>query len=48
VAQSFAGTGKVTYVDVRDCVPDKSEWHDELHPTSAGFKRVAARIKPLL
>jgi hypothetical protein len=29
-------------------VPDKSEWHDELHPTSAGFKRVAARIKPLL
>jgi hypothetical protein len=48
VAKSFADTGKVTYVDVRNCVPNKSDWHDELHPTSAGFKKVAARIRPVL
>lgn len=48
IAQAFAATGRVVYVDVRGCVPSKSEWHDEIHPTSAGFKKIAARIKPVL
>jgi hypothetical protein len=48
IQQGFAATGRVFYVDVRGCVPNKSDWHDELHPNSAGFKKVAARIKPLL
>jgi hypothetical protein len=48
VAQSFAGTGKVHYVDVRGTLTKKSEWHDELHPKSPGFKKVAAKIRPKL
>jgi hypothetical protein len=48
IAQNFAGTGKVRYVDVRNLLPKKSEWHDELHPGSDGFKKVAALIKPHL
>jgi metacaspase-1 len=48
IQQSFAGTGRVIYVDVRNSVPNKSDWHDELHPTSAGFKKVAAKIKAVL
>lgn len=48
IKQSFASTGRVVYVDVRGSVPSKSEWHDEIHPNSAGFKKVAARIKAVL
>ncbi|MFN0191734.1 MAG: hypothetical protein ACKVP5_07125 [Aestuariivirga sp.] len=48
IAQSFAGTGKVRYVDVRNVVTKKSEWHDELHPGSDGFKKIAALVKPHL
>jgi hypothetical protein len=48
IAQSFAGTGKVRYVDVRNVLTKKSEWHDELHPKSDGFKKIAAVVKPHL
>lgn len=48
VAQSFAATGKVHYVDVRGSVTDKDDWYDELHPRSRGFKRIAAKIRPKL
>jgi hypothetical protein len=29
-------------------VTKKSEWHDELHPKSDGFKKIAALVKPHL
>jgi lysophospholipase L1-like esterase len=45
VQQSFAATGKVVYVDVRNTLPNKSQWDDELHPNSAGFKKIAAKIR---
>jgi hypothetical protein len=48
VAQGFAATGKVTYVDVRGTVKKKSDWYDELHPRSRGFKKIAALIRPKL
>lgn len=33
----------VHYVDCRGAVPD-AEWYDELHPTNAGYAKVASRI----
>jgi lysophospholipase L1-like esterase len=48
VAQSFAASGKVHYVDVRGTVTGKAEWYDEIHPRSSGFKRIAAKIKAKL
>jgi hypothetical protein len=48
VAQGFAATGKVFYVDVRNTVTSKADWYDELHPRSSGFKRIAAKIRPVL
>lgn len=48
IEQSFAGSGRVFYVDVRGSVPAKSDWHDEIHPKSGGFKTIAARIKAVL
>jgi hypothetical protein len=48
LAQSFAATGKVAYVDVRGAVKTKPEWYDEIHPRSPGFKKVAALIRPHL
>lgn len=35
----------VICVDTRNTVTSKSEWHDELHPKSSGFKKVAAKIR---
>jgi lysophospholipase L1-like esterase len=35
--------GKVTYIDCREIIPS-GEWHDELHPTDAGFAAVAERF----
>jgi hypothetical protein len=48
VAQSLAATGKVAYVDVRGTVTGKSDWYDEIHPRSKGFKKIAAKIRPKL
>jgi hypothetical protein len=48
IAQGFAATNKVRYVDVRNVVTKKSEWHDELHPKSDGFRKIAALVKPHL
>ena len=31
----------VHVVDVRGTLPARSDWHDELHPSSQGFKKVA-------
>jgi hypothetical protein len=31
----------VHVVDVRGTLPERSDWHDELHPSSQGFKKVA-------
>ena len=35
--------GSVVHVDCRNLVGEK-EWHDELHPTDAGFRKVAERF----
>ena len=48
LAQSFAATGKVVYVDVRGAVKTKPEWYDEIHPKSPGFKKVAALVRAKL
>jgi hypothetical protein len=48
VAQSFAATGKVVYVDVRGIVTNKADWYDEIHPRSNGFKKIAAKIRAKL
>jgi hypothetical protein len=32
----------IRIVDVRGTLTSRSDWHDELHPTGEGFKRVAA------
>jgi hypothetical protein len=34
-----------TYVDLRGIVPDKRDWHDEIHPTSKGFEAIAEKIR---
>lgn len=34
--------GKVHHVDLRNVVG--GDWHDELHPTRAGFERVCQRV----
>lgn len=34
----------VQIVDLRGALPSLSDWHDELHPTGAGFKKVAKRF----
>jgi hypothetical protein len=38
-------SSRVICVDTRNTVTSKSEWHDELHPNSDGFKKVAAKIR---
>jgi hypothetical protein len=48
VAQGFSSTRRVTYVDVRTCVPNKSEWLDEIHPNSDGFKTIAKLIRQVM
>lgn len=36
------------HVDLRGLLPRPSDWEDEIHPTDAGFRRVALRIKERL
>ncbi len=36
------------HVDVRNTLPDLSDWADELHPTDAGFAKVAGLFAPVL
>lgn len=36
----------VRYVDLRGTVTSKTQWFDELHPNSTGFKKITAKIKP--
>jgi hypothetical protein len=48
IRTDFSSSGRITYVDVREAVPDKSEWFDEIHPNTAGFKRVTSLIKAVL
>ncbi len=38
----------VQIVDVRGALPSLSDWHDELHPTGAGFKKVAKRFHQVI
>ncbi len=35
-------------VDVRGTLPSPSEWNDELHPTAAGFRKVASRFNEVI
>lgn len=32
---------QVTHIDLRNCVGGVDEWHDELHPRDAGFRRIS-------
>jgi hypothetical protein len=48
IRNDFAASGRVTYVDVRNAVPNKAEWFDEIHPNTAGFRRVTSLIKAAL
>jgi hypothetical protein len=36
------------HADLRHTLPDLEDWNDEIHPTDDGFRRIAARIAPLL
>jgi N-acetylmuramoyl-L-alanine amidase len=38
----------VWHVDCRGAMPDVSDWADEIHGTSAGFAKVAARFRPVI
>ncbi len=38
----------VAYVDLRGVVDDDAEWHDEIHPSGAGFGRMTDRIAQVL
>ena len=40
--------GKVYHVDCRGAVDPKTQWHDELHPTDAGFASAAARFREVI
>lgn len=33
------------YVDLLDTLKTKDDWFDELHPTTAGFKKLAAKVR---
>lgn len=33
--------GRFDYVDLRGLLPDDADWNDEMHPTEAGFHRLA-------
>lgn len=39
---------QVWLVDCRGAMPDLDDWIDEIHGTSKGFKKVAARFKPVI
>lgn len=47
VAGDSAVTG-VHVVDVRGCLPEVTDWADEIHATDAGFGRVAERFRAVL
>ncbi len=38
------GQERAHHVDLRKTLTKRSEWRDELHPTTAGFKKLAAKI----
>lgn len=42
------GLPGVHFVDNRGAVEPATQWHDELHPTDAGFARVAERFRAVL
>ncbi|MEM6665039.1 MAG: caspase family protein, partial [Pseudomonadota bacterium] len=44
LSRMAGGFSRVSFVDNRRIVTDR-RWHDELHPTSAGYADVAARFK---
>lgn len=35
-----------SYVDLRRALPDPADWNDELHPSEAGFGKLARQLKP--
>jgi lysophospholipase L1-like esterase len=37
--------GVFSWVDFRGLLPDVDDWNDEIHPTSAGFERLARPLK---
>jgi hypothetical protein len=40
--------GQVVHVDLRGTLPDLTDWANELHPTEAGFQRLAATFNDAL
>jgi hypothetical protein len=40
--------GKLFHVDLTDTLQSKQEWANELHPTNAGFAKLAAKIETAL
>ncbi len=49
--REFSGDSRQTgvwLVDCRNAMPDVTDWADEIHGTSDGFAKVAARFKDSL
>lgn len=49
--EEFSGapkTSRVWLVDCRNAMPNLSDWKDEIHGTSSGFRKVAQRFKAAL
>lgn len=40
-----ASRGRFDYVDLRGTLPSEEQWFDEMHPTSAGFHLLAAKLR---
>ncbi len=38
----------VWLVDCRGAMPDLGDWNDEIHGTSDGFAKAAARFRPVI
>jgi len=36
---------KIYFIDLRNTVMNKSEWYDEIHPTSDGFRQIAIKFQ---
>jgi hypothetical protein len=45
VLEPLAETGVFSWVDLRGQLPDTEDWNDEIHPTSAGFERLARPLR---
>lgn len=44
--EKFEGKhSRVSYLDLRKTLRKKSEWFDEIHPTSKGFQKIAAKFR---